>query len=105
MLSGKETRTMKRTHRILLAANAALLGGLALSTMGVSAPEAHAQSGERARGSYTMIAAAAQGQPGDALYIVDNANQDMLVMRWNASRNELEGVGYVRFDRETGGRR
>ena len=96
---------MKRTHKVLVATNAALLGGLALATAGVQQPAAHAEvQPDRARGNYTMISAAAQGQPGDALYIVDNANQDMVVMRWNSSRNQLEGVGYVRFEDDREGR-
>jgi len=90
---------MTRTHKVLVATNAALLGCLALATAGVEQNTANAEAQpDRARGSYTMISAAAQGQPGDALYVVDNANQDMLVLRWNSSRNQLEGVDYVRFD-------
>ena len=98
---------MLRRHKVLIAVNAALLGGLTLAHIGVGAPAANASSlqQDRARGSYTMISARAQGQPGDALYIVDNANQDMIVMQWNASRNRLEGVGYTKFDTGEGGRR
>lgn len=89
---------MKRSHRVLIAVNAALLGALTLATAGVHNPAANAQSSDRARGAYTMISAEAQGQPADALFVVDSANQDMIVLRWNTSRNKLEGVGYTKFD-------
>jgi len=89
---------MIRKHKVLLTLNAALLVALACATIGVSLPEAKAQNSDRARGQYSMISARSQGEQADTLYVLDNANQDMVVMRWVSSRLKLEGLGYVRLD-------
>lgn len=82
-----------RTHtshlRALLLLNAALLLVLAGVTLG---PAADAQP--RARGDYTMVAGRAPGTQSSAVYIVDSVNQEMVVVTYNPSTNQLEGVTY-----------
>ncbi len=53
----------------------------------------------RTRGQYVMVSgridgATRNGASGDALYIVDSSNQDMIALRWNATTRTLEGMGY-----------
>ena len=48
----------------------------------------------RARGVYTMLNGTIQGGNSDAIYIVDSANQEMVVVRWNDGRSALEGIGF-----------
>lgn len=84
--------TSRRLSPGLLAVNAALLLGLALVA---SSPSAVAdRQPTRARGVYTMVNGAIQGGNSDAIYIVDSANQEMVVVRWNDGRSSLEGIGY-----------
>jgi hypothetical protein len=71
--------------------NAGLL--LALGAA-VVVPTALARQPGRARGAYTMLNGTIQGGNSDAIYVVDSANQEMMVLRWNDGRNSLEGIGY-----------
>ena len=41
-----------------------------------------------------MINGTIQGGNSDAIYVVDSANQEMIVLRWNDGRTTLEGIGY-----------
>lgn len=82
----------RRVSKGLVALNAALVLGLGVATL-VPTASASRQPG-RARGAYTMVNGAIQGGNSDAIYVVDSANQEMIVLRWNDGRNTLEGVGY-----------
>jgi hypothetical protein len=75
--------------RFLLALNAALLMILAAVTFGSAA-----QGQARGRGEYMMVAGGVQGAESNALYIIDVANQEMIVMVYNPNTRVLEGVGY-----------
>ncbi len=60
---------------------------------------AGASAQPRTRGQYVMVSgridgATRNGASGDALYIVDSSNQDMIALRWNAGTRTLEGMGY-----------
>ena len=81
-----------RVSRGLIVLNGALLLGLGLA---VAVPTALAsRQPARARGVYTMLNGAIQGGNSDAVYIVDSANQELVVVRWNDGRSTLEGIGY-----------
>ena len=63
----------------LVALNLALLLGLGLA---VAVPSAIAsRQPNRARGVYAMVNGAVMGGNSDAIYIVDSANQEMVVVR------------------------
>lgn len=76
----------------LITLNVALLAALGLAVL-VPTALADRQPG-RARGAYTMLNGAIQGGNSDAIYVVDSANQEMIVLRWNDGRTTLEGIGY-----------
>lgn len=82
-------RTLATNLRALLLLNAALLLVLAGIMFG---PVADAQ--QRARGDYTMIAGRSAGTQSSAVYIVDAVNQEMVIVTFNPSINEMEGVTY-----------
>lgn len=84
----------------LIALNLGLLGVLGLVSLGPSAsaqPTAgSAASGQptRARGDYTMVAGAIRAGNASAIWLLDKANQEMVVVRWDEGRKNLDGVGY-----------
>ncbi|MEZ6233162.1 MAG: hypothetical protein R3B68_03125 [Phycisphaerales bacterium] len=78
--------------RGLLALNAGLVVAAGLVALAPLA-QADRQPG-RARGVYTMVNGVIQGGNADAIWIIDSANQEMVVVRWNDGRNTLEGIGY-----------
>ena len=78
----------------LVAANAALLGILAVLTIAGMQTSADAQpAGQRSRGDYTILSGRYQGGTSSAVFVVDAANQEVLALTWNRTKNELEPVG------------
>jgi hypothetical protein len=78
----------------LIAANAALLGLLAVLTIAGMQSPAGAQSGvQRSRGEYTLVSGRYQGGTASAVYVVDSANQEVLALIWNRTKNEFEPLG------------
>jgi hypothetical protein len=78
--------------RGLLALNAALLAVLALVTF---APGNHAGAqAARGRGEYTMVAGGVPGIDSAGIYIVDVANQEMVIMAYDQQKKTLDGIGY-----------
>lgn len=81
--------------RGLVGVNILLLGVLAAVSL---SPTLHAQgrreAQSRARGEYTMVSGRIVGGNANAVYVVDGANQDMIVVRWNPSTRSLDGIGY-----------
>jgi hypothetical protein len=80
-----------RTRR-LVALNVVLLvffGGAVLA-----ARTGSAQPMVRGRGDYTMVGGKIQGGSGNAIYVLDGANQQLIAVRWNDSRKTLEGLDY-----------
>lgn len=79
----------------LVALNLALLIVLALVAFAPASGRAIAQQAQqRGRGDYTMIGSEFQGGNANAIVILDAANREMIALRWNDSRKELEGIGY-----------
>jgi len=73
--------------------NGVLLGVLAFVSL---SPDASGQpaGGGRARGDYTMVAGAIRTGNASAIWLVDTANQEIAVLRFNDSRQQLEGIGF-----------
>jgi hypothetical protein len=81
-----------RTTTGLIALNAALLALLALVTL---APHAQAQAKRaRPKGQYAIVDGKIQGQQEGAIYVLDTANQEMVVLKWDRSRKTLNPIGY-----------
>lgn len=81
-----------RQTRALIALNAALLVTLALVSV---APRAGAQSSvRRPPGTYSLVGGEAASGNANDVYVLDAANRELIVLRWNNSNNQLEGVGY-----------
>ena len=79
----------------LIALNLGLLGVLGLVSLGPSASaQPSATQPTRARGDYTMVAGAIRAGNASAIWLLDKANQEMVVVRWDEGRKNLEGVGY-----------
>lgn len=99
---------MKNRNRTvgLLALNGALIAALTVVTF---APIAEGQrTPRRARGDYTMVAGQVQGMSEAAIYIIDSNNAELVAVRWDQSRKQLQPVGYRNFDadaRSAGGSR
>jgi hypothetical protein len=84
---------MPTRRRWLIAANLGLGGSIIVAAFAGSA--AGLQPATRARGQYTMVAGEVQGG-GDAsaIYIIDSINEEMVALRWNQSRHELDGIDF-----------
>jgi len=81
-----------RQTRALVALNAGLLAVLALVT---AVPRADAQAGvRRPPGTYALVGGEPPGGNANAVYVLDSANRELIVLRWNNSINQLEGIGY-----------
>jgi hypothetical protein len=83
--------------RALLAVNAALLVLLAAVTF---APNADAQA--RVRGRYTMVAGGVAGSVGEAVYIVDTINQELIAINYEYSTKRLKGIGFRNIAADVG---
>lgn len=83
----------RRRFQALLTLNGLLLALLVLVTV-VPEPTAGAQNQSRARGEYTAVAGEIRGGNSSAIYIVDSNNQELIAVRYNAGRRQLEGIGY-----------
>lgn len=86
----------------LIALNVALLGVLVVVTWMGSRP-ATAQSpvgtpgaGQpaRGRGEYTMIAGRATGGTASVVYVMDAANQEVVVLGWDRTNLRLNPIGH-----------
>jgi hypothetical protein len=78
------------TIRILIAANVAALGALALVEL--SAP-ARAQS-NRPRSSYTAASGRVANSEVAALFVVDETTQEVLAVQWDPQAKQLKGLGF-----------
>ena len=76
--------------RILLAANIAALGALAVVEL--SAP-ALAQA-VRARSTYTAAAGRIAGPETHVVYVVDETTQEVLAVQWDPQVKQLKGLGF-----------
>lgn len=87
----------------LVIANVALAGVLALVEFG---PVAFAQpagdpAAARPRGQYTLVGGRVQTGNANAVWVIDSANQEMVVLQWEDGRNMIRGVGYRDLDEDT----
>ncbi len=80
--------------RGLLALNVALLAVLAIVSLSPEAGADGTQPAARARGAYTMVAGPIRTGNASAIWIVDSANQELAVVRFNDSKQQLEGIGF-----------
>ncbi|GAB4387077.1 MAG: hypothetical protein Kow0022_18140 [Phycisphaerales bacterium] len=81
-----------RPNRGLIVVNLLLLGVLCAVTL---PPMATAQNERtRGRGEYTMVGGELDVGNSDAIFILDSANAEMIVLRWEHSRGQLEGIGF-----------
>jgi hypothetical protein len=85
-------RGMSSRRRMLVALNV----GLVVVLAGVAvAPSALAQrAAARQRGDYTMVSGQILGSVEHGLYIVDAANQEMVCLQFDRSRQGMRFVGY-----------
>ncbi len=90
---------MSTRRRWLIAANLGL--GAAIAVAALSGPAFGLQPSTRARGQYSMVAGQIQGGgSASAIYIIDSINQEIVAVRWNQSRNELDGIDYRNLDED-----
>lgn len=88
------TVSRTRVRAALATINIALVGVVALTlwptTVGAQAPV----GASRARGDYTMIAGEIAAGSNAVTYVIDSANQEVLVLRWDRSRSQFQTIGY-----------
>lgn len=97
-LTTKKSKLPARTGpglRSLLVINVALLFILAIVTL---APSVSAQN--RRRGDYTLVGGGANGANSSVVYIIDAANQEMMVVMYDTTSKTLTGVGYRNLARD-----
>jgi hypothetical protein len=82
-----------RRRRGLIVLNAVLLTVLGALTWSPLASGQNQGAG-RARGDYTMVAGKTIAGGPAAVYIVDSANQEVVALRWDQSKQEMVGLGY-----------
>jgi hypothetical protein len=86
--------------RSLLVSNAIAAVALAFVAGGVIQGSASAQpanvagAGDRARGDYTMVSGRFREGGGNAVYVIDSSNQEIVALRWDSSKQQMAGVGY-----------
>lgn len=78
----------------LVALNVVLLGVLAFGGIGRTA---QAQMSPRVGGRYGMVSGVVQNVYPGVVYIVDEANQEMVAVMWNETTQTFQGMGYRDF--------
>lgn len=84
--------------RRAVAVNVVLLAVLVSMSIGPGAGAQPTGGPARARGEYTMISGKTNTGNTNAVYVLDAANQELLAVRWDASRQKLVTVGYRNLD-------
>lgn len=90
-----------RSRRAAIVVNAALGCTLALLLVASWSPApatAQGQAAARARGEYTMVSGKTGAGSAHALYVVDGANSELVVFRWDQTRKEFLGFAYRNLD-------
>ena len=90
---------MRRQRKVLIGINAGLL--MAAGAVHWAASPGLAQDDNRSRGSYMLIGGEIQGGDANAIYVLDTINEELIAVRWNHSRRELEQLGYRDVRRDT----
>ncbi|MCB9844989.1 MAG: hypothetical protein H6811_03240 [Phycisphaeraceae bacterium] len=82
------------SRHALIGLNLALLCVLGIMALGVNAQGQPGQPGARARGKYTMVAGQIRTGNASAVWILDEPNQELAVVKWSDPRAQLEGIGF-----------
>lgn len=64
---------------------------------GAGSPQPEAPRG---RGEYTIVSGKFQGGTSNAVYILDAANQELVALSWNRSKDEMEIVGHRKISED-----
>jgi hypothetical protein len=88
--------TLFRSRARLIGLNVALLGILALVSIGPGASTGSAQSNAaaRSRGEYTLLSGRVLGATANGIWILDAANQELIALSWDRARDRMEPIGY-----------
>ncbi len=90
-----QTVSRTRMRAALATLNLALIGVVGAIILSPTPAGAQATAAaNRARGDYAMVAGEISAGSNAVTYIVDSANQEVLVVRWDASRAQLQSIGY-----------
>lgn len=84
--------------RRAVAVNVVLLAVLVSLSLGPGAGAQPAGGPARARGEYTMLSGKTNTGNTNAVYVLDAANQELIALRWDASRQRLITIGYRDLD-------
>jgi len=79
--------------RGLAALNVALLGLVGVVALGPVAT-AQNEAPRRPVGEYMVVGGQDRAQNVSLLYIIDANNEEMVILQWDDSRNQLNGIGY-----------
>ncbi|MFN7020474.1 MAG: hypothetical protein ACK4WH_03995 [Phycisphaerales bacterium] len=93
---------VSRVSTRLVGLNFALLLALGVLTILVNARPGGAaaqppEAAARTRGEYTIVSGRFQGGTSNAVYVLDAANQELMALAWNRSRDEMEIIGHRRI--------
>lgn len=88
-----------RMSNRLVGLNFALLLALGVLTILLNARPGGAaaqppDTAARTRGEYTIVSGRFQGGTSNAVYVLDAANQELMALSWNRSRDEMEIIGH-----------
>jgi len=82
----------RRPTRALIGLNAVLL--VVLGAVSIT-PNAGAQSSSpRPPGVYSVVGGELASGNANGVYILDSANREVILIRWDSGRNAVEGLGY-----------
>lgn len=84
----------RRSLHAALIANALLLAALGARALSPSADAQNAGVQARGRGEYTLVAGKLPSGGPHAIYVLDSANQELIALRWDASRQTLSAIGF-----------
>lgn len=98
------TWKLPRAHRPLILLNLILLCAvvaLAWPPAPATAQNANLPPGTRARGEYTMVSGRTNAGGAHAVFILDTSNQELVALRWDATKQALAGIGYRNLGSDT----
>lgn len=87
---------LSRLHGLLLL-NVLLLGALAVVAFN---PNAEAQ--DRRRTSYVLASGFMPNATAEAVWVVDQVNQEVIAVSWDSNRKDLNGIGYRDLNADAG---
>jgi len=88
------------TRKSLIAVNLVLLAAVVFISLPAGAQNAGQPAG-RARGEYTMVAGRSNSGGSHLVYVIDSANQELVALKWDQSKQTMTGVGYRNFNADT----